>query len=187
MKNNKEKDSDLDTLSDVGVFYLSGDIDETSCKEAAEFILECNLLKKQKLNKISLVVTSWGGYVAPAFGLIDIIEGSSLPVHTVGLGYVGSAALLIFMSGHQRTSTPNTVFLSHQFSGGNYGKAHDLVAAGTEFALISDIFLKHYKKHTGLPNKKILKELLPPSDVYLNVQKAKKLNLVDKIVRRVGK
>ena len=41
--------------------------------------------------------------------------------------------------------------------------------------------LKHYKKCTGLPDQKIRKYLLPPQDIWLGAQEAKKLGICDEV------
>jgi ATP-dependent protease ClpP protease subunit len=37
--------------------------------------------------------------MSAAFALIDVIRGSAIPVHTIGLGVIASAGLLTFISG----------------------------------------------------------------------------------------
>ena len=41
--------------------------------------------------------------------------------------------------------------------------------------------LKHYKKCTGLSEKKIRKFLLPPQDIWLDATEAKELGICDQI------
>ena len=64
------------------------------------------------------------------FALIDIIHGSRLPIWTVGIGMLASMGLMIFMAGEKghRVLTPNTLILSHQWSGVDSGKEHELVS-----------------------------------------------------------
>ena|SRR5882762_292834 len=51
-----------------------------------------------------------------------------VPIHTLNLGIVQSAANIIFMAGENRSATPNSHFLFHQTkyspnTGGNYSPA----------------------------------------------------------------
>ena len=41
--------------------------------------------------------------------------------------------------------------------------------------------IEHYKKCTGLTEKKIREFLLPPQDVWLSAKEAKELKLCDKV------
>ena len=71
--------------------------------------------------------------------------------------------------------------MSHQFSWGSHGKEHELFAQVKEFELSTKRMLDHYKKCTGLSEKDIRKHLLPPEDVWLSAQEAKKLGICDAV------
>jgi ATP-dependent Clp protease protease subunit len=172
-------------IYDHGIFILSDEITHANTTDAIEFILECNLLaKKDRFQNITLIINSPGGDLTAAFALIDIMQGSRIPVHTLGLGQVSSAGLLIFMAGKKgfRTLTPNTSILSHQFSWGSDGKEHELVAVIKEFTLTGKRMLNHYIKCTGMNEKKVKEVLMPSSDVYLDATEAVKYNIADKVV-----
>jgi ATP-dependent Clp protease protease subunit len=172
-------------IYDHGIFILSDEITHVNTTDAIEFILECNLLaKKDRFQNITLIINSPGGDLTAAFALIDIMQGSRIPVHTLGLGQVSSAGLLIFMAGKKgfRTLTPNTSILSHQFSWGSDGKEHELVAVIKEFTLTGKRMLNHYIKCTGMTEKKVKEVLMPSSDVYLDATEAVKYNIADKVV-----
>ena len=117
------------------------------------------------------------------FALIDVMRGSGIPIHTVGLGVIASCGLLLFITGAKgkRVLTPNTSILSHQYSWGNWGKEHELFAQVKEFELSSQRLINHYKRCTGLKEKEIREYLLPPEDVWLSGNEAKKLGLCDSI------
>ena len=165
-----------------GIHLFMSDVDESSCKDAIEFILKHNV-EKRKLPFLKLLICSNGGDVPAAFALIDIIKASKIPVYTVGLGVIASCGLLIFIAGEigHRILTPNTSILSHQYSWGNWGKEHELFAQVKEFELSTTRMIEHDKKCTGLEEDKIRESLLPPEDMYLSAKEAKKLNLCDSI------
>jgi ATP-dependent Clp protease protease subunit len=173
------------TLADHGIFILSDSISCINTTDAIQFILETNLMdKKDRPKNITLIVNSDGGELSSAFALIDIIQGSKIPVHTVGLGQISSAGLLVFMSGAKgcRIVTPNTSIMSHQYSWGSYGKEHELIAVVKEFTLTSKRMMNHYMKCTGMSEKKVKEILMPNSDVYLDAHEAVKYNIADKVV-----
>ena len=117
------------------------------------------------------------------FALIDVMMSSQIPIKTVGLGQIASAGLLIFLSGTpgRRILTPNTSILSHQFSWGSDGKAHELFATIKEFELTHKRMVQHYKETTGLNEEEIKKTLLPPHDVWLTAEEALAYNICDAI------
>jgi ATP-dependent Clp protease protease subunit len=175
----KEDTPEVD-LYKKGVHMLMDNIHNESCKEAIEFILKQGY-EVNKPNKLQLLICSEGGDMNSAFALIDIIRGSKIPIDTVGLGTIGSAGLLIFMAGSNRTLTPNTSILSHQWSWGAHGKEHELFAQLKEYELTTKRMISHYKKCTGLKEKEIRQYLLPPEDVWLSANDAKKLGICDTV------
>lgn len=163
-------------------FLLMEDINLTSVKNAVEWIFECNFAEERP-NLLNLIITSPGGDLNAAFALIDVMKGSTIPIRTIGLGQIASAGLMIFIAGHKghRILTPNTSILSHQYTWGAFGKEHELFATVKEFDLTTKKIIAHYKKSTGLDEKMIREVLLPPQDIWLSPQEAKKHNLCDEI------
>lgn len=154
----------------------------SSVKNAVEWIFEANFTEERP-EMLNLIITSPGGDLNAAFALIDVMRGSAIPVRTIGLGQIASAGLMIFIAGDKgmRILTPNTSILSHQYSWGAIGKEHELFATVKEFDLTTKKMIQHYKKCTGLTEAKIREILLPPQDVWLSPQEAKKLGLCDDV------
>ena len=170
---------------DAGIMYFSDGFDSNTTKPVINTIIEKNLLpNSQRPKELTLVINSPGGQVHSAFALIDTMKGSAIPVKTVGLGMIASCGLLTFMSGKKgkRVITPNTSILSHQYSWGSVGKEHELFARVREFELSTARMMDHYKKCTGLSEKKVRDILLPPEDRWLSAKEAVKYGIADKIV-----
>ena len=170
---------------EAGIMYFSDGFDSNTTKPVIQTIIEKNLMpNSQRPNELTLVINSPGGQVHSAFALIDTMKGSAIPVKTVGLGMIASCGLLTFMSGTKgrRVITPNTSILSHQYSWGSGGKEHELFARVREFELSTARMLEHYKKCTGLSEKKVRDILLPPEDRWLSAKEAVKYGIADKIV-----
>jgi ATP-dependent Clp protease, protease subunit len=172
----------LVTLRDRGIYIMSSTFEPESSEKVVTWILEANL-QENKPDHLTLIINSPGGQVASAFAIIDVMRGSSIPVHTVGLGEIASCGLLTFIAGAKghRILTPNTSILSHQFSWGTGGKEHELFATVKEFELTASRLVAHYKKCTGLSEKVIREKLLPPHDVWLDAKEALKLNICDAV------
>ena len=172
-------------MYESGIIYFSDGFDSTTTKPVINTIIEKNLLpNSQRPKELTLIINSPGGQVHSAFALIDTMKGSAIPVKTVGLGMIASCGLLTFMSGTKgrRVITPNTSILSHQYSWGSGGKEHELFARVREFELSTQRMIEHYKKCTGLSEKKVRDILLPPEDRWLSAKEAVKFGIADKIV-----
>jgi ATP-dependent Clp protease protease subunit len=181
-----DKDYALDnipTLSDHGMMVLMGEIDAESVRPVVEWVLYENYVKKKKLKELLLMICSEGGDLSVAFALIDVMRSSKIPIKTVGLGQIASCGLLIFLAGHagRRILTPNTSVMSHQFSWGTEGKAHELFATMKEFDLTQKRMIKLYQQTTGLDQDTIKEILLPAQDVYLSAEEALQYHICDHI------
>jgi ATP-dependent Clp protease protease subunit len=137
---------------------------------------------KMKLDVINLIINSEGGDLVAAIALIEVIGASVIPVRTIAIGECASAALLIFMSGHQRVTTPTSSLLSHQLSSGGEGTYSNMKATIKSMKMYHDLMLSHYERCTGLPRDMIEDQLLNSEDVILTPEDAKGFNLCDVIM-----
>ena len=179
---NEEPSANKELLVSKGLTIFMGDVTETTMIPLVEWILASNLSNKPH-KELTLGICSPGGDLNACFALIDVMKGSRIPIKTIGMGMIASCGLLMFISGTKgkRILTPNTSILSHQYSWGSYGKEHELFATVKEFELTTKRMITHYKKCTGLTEKLIREKLLPPHDVWLDANQAKKLGICDKI------
>ena len=168
-----------------GYYYMADIFTSETTKPIIAWIIENNLMSDQRRRKeLTLIINSPGGEVHSAFALIDTMKGSVIPIRTIGIGMIASCGILTFMAGTKgrRVITPNTSILSHQYSWGSIGKEHELFARVREFELSTERMIEHYKKCTGLTEKKIREILLPPEDVWLSAKEAVKYGIADKVV-----
>ena len=168
-----------------GYYYMAETFTAETTKPIIIWIIENNLMTTRARKKeLTLIINSPGGEVHSAFALIDTMKGSAIPIKTIGIGMIASCGVLTFMAGAKgkRLLTPNTSILSHQYSWGSAGKEHELFARVREFELSTKRMLTHYKKCTGMSEKKIREILLPPEDVWLSSKEAVKYGIADKIV-----
>ncbi len=168
-------------LQSNGIFHFYKDFTNESCAEAITWIIESNLDQERTYERLTLILNSPGGELDACWALVDAMQGSPIPVDTIGTGCVASCGIITLMAGNYRIATPNTSFLSHQFSAGAYDKQHELMSSVSLWKQINDRVLAHYKRCTGLALKTIKEKLLPPSDVWLTAKEAKKYHIVDEI------
>jgi ATP-dependent Clp protease protease subunit len=173
-------------LIDDAVLYLTGEVNEESTMSVITALTSLTLSPRHEWpDHITLFVNSPGGNFTDGMHLIDVIMQCPIPVVTVGQGFVASMGVFILMSGVKkgRFITENTIVMSHQFSGGTYGKEHELKADGKSFDIVSEFGLRHYMKRTGKTEKYVKQHLLPPHDVYLRPEEVVKHGIVDEIVK----
>lgn len=100
--------------------FLNVDVEQFSVADIVKHIMQYNKEDKgidpKDRQPILLYVTSNGGEVDSGFELIDIIQNSKTPVHTINLGYQYSMGFLIGLAGHKRFATQNAKFLMHDGS-----------------------------------------------------------------------
>jgi len=184
MSDKDDKSPNVPSIEDHHYYLFNSDFTPSSTGDVMKFIIERNLMKKDRPKFMKLLINSPGGEVASAFALIDTIKGSRIPVYTYGLGEIGSCGLLTFIAGEKgkRYITRNTAILSHQYSWGSWGKEHELMSRVKEFENTTTRMVDHYKKCTGLSEKDVRKYLLPPEDVWLTAKEAVKFGIADEIV-----
>lgn len=163
-------------------YLLFDKINTDSAKEVVDWILQNNSAENPH-PYLMLIIDSEGGDVNSAFGIIDMMNLSKIPVRTFGVGEIHSSALMIFIGGEKdsREITPNISILSHRFSAGTDGKYHDLQAMNKEFTMLHEKMVKHYMRCTGLSRNKVEKLLLPHEDIWLSPNEALNFGLCDKI------
>ena len=176
----------LDPSSELfmrGHHVFMSEVSQESMKPLIDWIISENFNKEKKKKELTLGICSPGGDLNACFALVDVMKGSKIPIRTIGMGMIASCGLLMFISGEKgrRILTPNTSILSHQYSWGTYGKEHELFAVVKEYDLTTERMIKHYKRCTGLSEKKIRKYLLPPQDIWLDATEAKQLGICDQI------
>lgn len=167
------------SLAENGIRYFCATVSGDTCKSVIEWILEENL--KARFPRLTLIVSSYGGEAYASFALIDAMLGSAIPVDTIGLGYIASAGLLIFMHGANRKLTRNTYVMSHQYSGWNVGKQHELIAQRKEEDWLAERFIEMYLARSKLNREQIKAILLGPSDTFLTAQECIDFGLADEI------
>ena len=109
-------------------------------KLAAEVSKRLIALSAESKEPITILVSSPGGHVESGDVIHDIIKFIDAPVNIVGTGWVGSAAVNVFLSvpKERRVCLPNTRFLIHQPSGGIGGQATDIAIQAREIVKIRE-------------------------------------------------
>lgn len=159
--------------------YLYGPVTRDTITPIIKFIITCNVMNP-KLPAINLFINSDGGELHEAFALISAIKTSTIPVNTIAIGEVQSAALMIAMAGHKRYVDQHTQIMSHIFSMGRpESKASDMKYHNRDITLTIKRMVDYYVECTGLPKVKVRRNLLPSHDVYMTADQAIAYSLFD--------
>ena len=129
---------------------------------------------------IRLYINSEGGELSSALSIVDLIERSEVPIHTIIEGEAASAATLISVVGHKRFITKNSHMLIHQVRGGMWGKMQEFEEEILNMKMYSDKLIQIYKKTTYLSEEKLTKIL--KKDILWDSKKCLKYGLVDAII-----
>ena len=166
--------------------FISGEITNETGLEVSHKFLTIEMLNKanETMEPINLIINSPGGDLTAAWQICDIMDFIQTPVHTIGIGQVCSAGLLILMNGTlgERKVTDRTSIMSHIYSWGSMGSHGQLMSATKEMQYIHKRMIQHYMDNTGYDQKFIEEELLTDNDKWLTPKEAKKHNLVDQVV-----
>lgn len=167
---------------DNHVHFLNGDIEEENIKKAIQWIAYENLEDKDKI--LTLYISSYGGDLYQAFGLIDMMRISKYPVATVGIGSIMSAAFMIFAAGQKgrRMITRNCGIMCHQFSNETVGKYHDIKSATKENEFLNQKMVEILREASGLPERTIKSKLLGPTDTWLTPEELVSYKIADRII-----
>lgn len=177
------------TLLNNHLFYLSGYIDEYTIEKTIKWLVYENLnYAHMKDLVLTLYINSYGGSVTEAFALIDMMKQSSIPISTVGVGAIYSAAFLIFSSGTKgkRYISNRTSAMCHQYSDEIYGKHHDIKAQYKEIELINSRMIQLLCENTGQSTKTIKTKFLSPTDFWLTPKELIEYGVADHILNSGG-
>jgi ATP-dependent Clp protease protease subunit len=171
------------TLLENSTRFLVGEINDMSIETIIKWITYENLVEN-KNSILTLYINSGGGNMYDAFALIDIMRSSKIPIRTVGVGTVMSAAFLIFASGMkgQRHIGRNTAIMCHQHTSEVEGKYHDVKAAIREDQLTNKRMMDVLKNCTNLDITTIKTKFMPASDVFFTAKELVEYGVADQIL-----
>lgn len=175
-------------LRTIGMFC---DISEEKIAEVIHAMLylnEINKLEKKAENKrpIDFYLSTYGGSADDMFALYDVMRRirNETEIHTLGLGKVMSAGVLLLAAGTkgERRIAKNCRVMIHSVAAGNHGNLQDLT---NELGAIQDLqkmYIRSLVAETNMTESD-LKEMLDRNvNVYLSAEEAVKLGIVDIIV-----
>lgn len=166
---------------DSRIVVLYGGVSEQSISAV---IYQLLYLANQNHKPIHLVVSTYGGSVDEMFSLYDTIRFLPCPVHTIALGKVMSAGVLLLASGvkGKRLIGSSARLMMHPISGGFYGNVFESMSETAEFKRLQDLMVGALQKESSMTKEKIEQIMKSGHDYYVTPEEAIKLGIVDKII-----
>lgn len=155
-------------------------------KLAAEVSKRLIALSAESKEPITILVSSPGGHVESGDVIHDIIKFIDAPVNIVGTGWVGSAAVNVFLSvpKERRVCLPNTRFLIHQPSGGCGGQATDIAIQAREIVKVRERIAALIARESGQSLEKVTADI--DRDYWMSAAEASEYGLVSRIIVKQG-
>jgi len=168
------------------VHFLTGEIGNENIARAIQWIV-FEHTNVERPDHITLYINSEGGDLYNAFALVDMMKLSEIPVYTVGVGKIMSAAVYILACGAKghRYLAPHTGIMMHEFYSDMGGKEHEIKASMIEMEYCRARVNELLGTHCGITEKKIKEKLLQASDVWLTTKEAIKFKLADSVVIKI--
>jgi ATP-dependent Clp protease protease subunit len=162
----------------VRIVVLHGDVNEHTISHVIVQLLQ---LANQNHKPIHLVISTYGGSVDEMFSLYDTIKFLPCPVHTIALGKVMSAGVLLLASGvkGKRLIGRSARIMIHPISGGVYGNVFEAINEVKEHERLQSLMSDALLRETKMTKIEIDKIMKAGHDCYLTPEEAIKMGIVD--------
>lgn len=170
--------------NDHRMVFLHGDVNEYSVSQVIGQLLWYASVDTER--PVHLIISTYGGSVDEMFSLYDTIGFMPCPVHTIALGKVMSAGVLLLAAGEkgQRLIGKSSRIMMHGLSGGSQGSVFDMMNSAKEHQRQSDLVAEKIAFETKMSVKKVKEIMTMPHDYYITPEQALKYGIVDKLIGR---
>tara|TARA_B100000131_G_scaffold23170_1_gene22266 strand:- start:40 stop:675 length:636 start_codon:yes stop_codon:yes gene_type:complete len=138
------------------------------------------------LKPIKLYLSTYGGAADDMFSFYDILNKAkeTCDVHTIGLGKVMSAGVLLLASGTKghRYIGKNCRVMIHAVTAGNIGELHNLQNEMEAIQQLQDSYTNALVSETSMTKRQLNKLLDRKVNVYLTAEEAIEYGIADKIL-----
>jgi len=163
------------------IVFLHGDVNEHSISSVVMQLLQ---LANQNHKPIHLVISTYGGSIDEMFSLYDTIKFLPCPVHTVAMGKVMSAGVLLLASGAKgkRMIGKSARIMIHPVTGGIWGNVFEAMNEAQEHVRLQEMLELAMVRETKLTQEKVSEIMKTCHDFYLTPEQAIEFGIVDKII-----
>ena len=173
---------------DLRIIGLFSDVTDDKIAELIHAIIyldELNAINKEE-KPIEFYISTYGGSADDMFGMYDVMRviRERTEIHTIGLGKVMSAGVLLLASGTKgkRCIGKNCRVMVHSVIGGSHGPLHNLINEMDAIEQIQKMYSEALIAETNLTKKDLKKLLEKKVNVYLSAEEAVELGIADIII-----
>lgn len=164
------------------IVFLHGDVTEHSI---STIIAQMLYLANTNSNPIHLLVSTYGGSADEMFSLYDLIRFLPCPVHTVALGKVMSAGVLLLAAGvkGKRLMGASSRIMMHPVSSGGFGNIFEMENLALEHRRLHDLMVARLVKETKLTEREVKDTIMDPKlDYFVTPEQALQMGIIDRII-----
>lgn len=165
-------------MTDKTISIVSTPLDYNVLRDFLEILPQLDADKGQ----IDVCISSGGGDMMVAMAMYDAIRGTKNKVRTVGLGNVGSAAVLLFAAGDERVLGPNASLFFHGTSVYAEGSPKNVRTINIEMERVHQLYCSLIAKQSGMKDEEILK--FCEKEMYMSANDAVKYGIATGIYKR---
>ena len=175
----KKKEKSKDTR----IIGLLAEVEEEKIAEIIQAIL---FLKEAGKEPIEFYISTYGGNADDMFCLYDIMKkvGEEIEFHTIGIGKVMSAGVLLLAAGTKgkRKIAQNCRVMLHSVTAGNQGSLHNLINEVEAIQELQEMYINCLVAETKMTKTQLKKMLERKVNVYLSAEEAISVGIADEIM-----
>lgn len=176
---------------DLRVLGIFSEVEQEKIAELVHALLYLNELnklaeKEEDKKPIDFYVCTYGGSADDMFALYDVLTviKQDTDVHTIGVGKVMSAGVLLLAAGTKgkRKIGRNCRVMIHNVAGGSFGILPNMANELEAIERIQEAYIDALVENSKLTKKKLTKMLNEKVNIYLDAEEAVKLGIADIII-----
>ena len=175
---------------DMHLLGLFCDVVEEKVAELVHALLYLNELNRvtpeDKRKPVDFYISTLGGSADDMFALYDVMRQvrEETEIHTVGMGKVMSAGVLLMAAGTkgQRKIGKNCRVMIHSVIAGSHGSLHNLVNEMEAIEQLQQMYVDCLVEETNMSKKQLKNMLERKVNVYLSAEEAVELGIADIII-----
>ena len=175
---------------ELRVIGLFSDVHEEKIAELVHALLFLDKsndgVPEDKQLPIEFYLSTYGGNADDMFALYDVMKNiqSQTEIHTIGLGKVMSAGVLLLAAGTKgkRKIGKNCRVMLHSVIAGNHGSLHNLINEMEAVEQLQKMYIDALLEETKMTQSQLKKMLERKVNVYLSAEEAVKLGIADIII-----
>jgi ATP-dependent Clp protease protease subunit len=171
----------------IGLFCEVIDEKVAELAQALLYLNESNRSQPDEKKKpVEFYISTYGGNADDMFALYDIMRQveAETEIHTIGMGKVMSAGVLLLAAGTKgrRRIGRNCRVMIHSVVAGSHGNLHNLLNEMEAVEQLQKTYINCLVKETNMTKKDIKNMLERKVNVYLSAEEAVELGIADIIV-----